>query len=89
MTVREAEATFTLSYLHQHAEERFPVFSPDGGQLISSREQTAAGVDCDLRAVTKVYAEVLQWEHRRVSGTLETPEVHMPGPGARTFMLPM
>lgn len=51
-------------YLHQHAEESLLVLSPQCGQLLSRREQTAASVHCDFWTVAKVHTEVLQRTQR-------------------------
>lgn len=48
-----------MTNLHYHTQERFLVLGPQSGELLSRGEQTAAGVDRDLRTVSKVHAEVL------------------------------
>ena len=45
--------------LHKHAKERPPVFCPQARELPCTGEVTAAGINSDLRTVTKRNAEIL------------------------------
>lgn len=50
----------TAAHLHKHAKERFPVVCPQARKLSSTGEVAAAGINSDLRTMTKCQAEILQ-----------------------------
>lgn len=50
----------TVAHLHKHAKERFPVVCPQARKLSGTWEVTAAGINSDLRTMTKRNTEILQ-----------------------------